>query len=86
MTTVAIQLFGALREAEPDALLRLESAATDIRQLRAEVDAIAAARWPAQARALLQRSAFSSATTILRDADALPSDGVLALLPPVSGG
>lgn len=85
MRTIEIQLFGALREAEPSARLAVESAATHIGQLRKEL-AVAVAAWPPQARALLPRSAFASATTVLRDADRLPEDGRLALLPPVSGG
>lgn len=86
MSSIDLQLFGALRETEPGAHLVLESAATTVRELRAELDAHAALHWPPQARALLARSAFASATTVLRDADAIPDDGVLALLPPVSGG
>jgi molybdopterin synthase sulfur carrier subunit len=85
MRLIEIQLFGALREAEPGARLALETTARTVGELRAELAARAAA-WPGPARALLQRSAFASATSVLRDADALPADGDIALLPPVSGG
>ncbi|HEY4581605.1 MAG TPA: MoaD/ThiS family protein [Lysobacter sp.] len=85
MRTIEIQLFGALREAEPSSRLAIESAATRVGELREEL-AAAVSFWPAPARALLPRSAFASATTVLRDADPLPEDGRLALLPPVSGG
>jgi molybdopterin synthase sulfur carrier subunit len=85
MKAITIELFGALREAEPAARLRLDSDAETIGALRADVDA-RAAHWPASARALLPRCAFANTTTVLRDGDALPADGRLALLPPVSGG
>ena len=85
MRTVAIDLFGALRETEADARLEIETAATTIGQLRADVERHAE-RWPPAARALLPRCAFASATTVLRDNDAMPADACLALLPPVSGG
>ncbi|GAB6195267.1 MoaD/ThiS family protein [Lysobacter xanthus] len=81
-----IQLFGALREAEPGARLVLESPATTVRELRAAVDAHANTQWTAAARALLARSAFANSDAVLRDAEPLPADGHLALLPPVSGG
>jgi len=85
MRTIEIQLFGALREVEPSARIAIDSAATHIGELREEL-ATAVSAWPPQARALLPRCAFASATTVLRDADPLPEDGRLALLPPVSGG
>ncbi|HZX80425.1 MAG TPA: MoaD/ThiS family protein [Lysobacter sp.] len=85
MRTIEIQLFGALREVAPSASIAIESAAMHVGELREEL-AAAASAWPAPARALLPRSAFASATTVLRDADPLPDDGRLALLPPVSGG
>lgn len=81
-----VQLFGALREAEPGAALVLESDAADIAALRADVARHAESAWPAAARALLGRSAFASERSILRDADPVPDDRRLALLPPVSGG
>lgn len=85
MTRLHIELFGALREAEPAAVLRIDSDARTIGALRAELDA-PTAHWPAATRALLPRCAFASTTTVLRDADAIPADARLALLPPVSGG
>lgn len=85
MRQIEIQLFGALREAEPGGRLAIGTSAATVGELRAEL-ASRAASWPGAARALLPRSAFASTTTVLRDADALPVDGQLALLPPVSGG
>lgn len=83
---VEIQLFGALREAEPAGGLKLDVDVDTIGALRRLVQAHADARWPEQARALLPRSAFASERSVLRDADPVPVDGRLALLPPVSGG
>ena len=81
-----IQLFGALREAEPGGRLALDSDATDIASLRAAVARHADDRWPPSARALVARSAFASERAVLRDAEPVPADGRIALLPPVSGG
>lgn len=85
MRPVEIELYGALREAEPGARLCLDTASATVADLRADL-ARRAQGWPDAARALLPRCAFASTTTVLRDADALPADGRLALLPPVSGG
>lgn len=83
---IDLQLFGALREAEPGARLRLEVEGATVADLRAAVRVHAEAAWPAPLAALLSRSAFASERSVLRDADALPADGAMALLPPVSGG
>lgn len=85
MRTVEIDLFGALRDVTANARLVVDTPASTIGELRAQLQGEAES-WPAQMRALLPRSAFASATTVLRDGDALPGDGRLALLPPVSGG
>lgn len=83
---IDLQLFGALREAEPGARLRLHVDGATVAALRAAVQSHAEAAWPAPLAALLSRSAFASERSVLRDGDALPSDGAMALLPPVSGG
>lgn len=83
---IEIQLYGALREAEPTGRIELDVDAETIATLRALVSRHVAARWPAAAQALLPKSAFASERSVLRDADAVPADGRLALLPPVSGG
>lgn len=85
MRTITLDLFGALREAEPGARLRLDSDADTVGALRAQLE-LHVAHWPATARASLPRCAFASTTTVLRDGDPVPADGRLALLPPVSGG
>lgn len=86
MRQVELQLFGAFRDAQPDARLVLEVDGERVQDLRAAVHAHARGAWDDAATALVARSAFASATHILRDADVLPDDGRLALLPPVSGG
>lgn len=86
MTDVDIQLFGALRDCEPAGRLRLSYDATTISALRQAVALHATQNWSVQARALIAHSAFASDTSVLRDADAVPANGQLALLPPVSGG
>lgn len=86
MSDVEIQLFGALRECEPDGWLRLNVTAHDIASLRGVVVEHASRCWAPQACALVAHSAFASESAVLRDAQALPANGVLALLPPVSGG
>lgn len=83
---VDIQLFGALREAEPQARLVVDGELARVADVRAAVQAHADGAWPEAARALLSRSAFASERSVLRDGDAVPADGRMALLPPVSGG
>ena len=82
-----VQLFGAFRDWQTDAPLTL-SLADDARiaDVRAALAAHAQAHWPGFRAGLLQVSAFASDTRILRDADPVPGDGRLAVLPPVNGG
>lgn len=81
-----IQLFGALREAEPAARIALDAPAATIGELRGALAQAVAGRWPASAVALLPHCAFATEQSVLRDAQPVPADGRLALLPPVSGG
>ena len=83
---VDIRLFGALRDAEPSARLHLDVDGSTVADLRSAVQAHADLAWPDPHRALLSRSAFASEHSVLRNADPIPADGALALLPPVSGG
>jgi sulfur-carrier protein len=85
--TVTLSLFGAFREFEPTARLSLEvPEGARVADLRAAVDAHGRAHWSGFRPELLRVSAFASEAEILRDGDALPADGQLAVLPPVSGG
>ena len=84
---ITLQLFGRFREfsAEPEIALELPGIAT-VAEFRAAFDAWARAHWPGYAPGLLQASAIATESTLLRADSALPADGRLALLPPVSGG
>ena len=85
--TVTLSLFGAFRDYQPDARVRIELADdARIGDLRAAVDAHGRAHWPGFRPELLRVSAFASSRDVLRDSDPLPADGELAILPPVSGG
>lgn len=84
---VEVKLFGAFRAHEAGDRVELELApGATVADLRERLAAYAGAHWPAFCPKLLQVSAFASDTAVLRDADPLPADGRLAVLPPVSGG
>ncbi|MEJ5207868.1 MAG: MoaD/ThiS family protein [Lysobacteraceae bacterium] len=84
---VEVSLFGAFRDHEPGAQVVLElPEGARVAELRAALLDYAQAHWPAFRPGLLQRSAFASETTVLRDNELLPADGRMAVLPPVSGG
>lgn len=83
---VELELFGALRGLEPGDRLQVSVAGAKVSDTRAALQSHAASQWPPAMHALLVSCAFATATEILRDADALPADGKLAVLPPVSGG
>lgn len=84
---IELSLFGAFREFEANARLELTLAdAACVRDLRNELQNYGEKHWPGFKPGLLARSVFASETSILRDAERLPDDGKLALLPPVSGG
>ncbi|GHA73046.1 MoaD/ThiS family protein [Cognatilysobacter bugurensis] len=84
---IDLALFGAFREFEPAGRVSFDvPEESDIARLRAAFDAYARAHWPTYEPKLLAVSAFASETTVLRDADPVPADGRVAVLPPVSGG
>jgi len=84
---VEIRLFGVFRDYDPTSLVRLEVADdARVRDVRAALDAHGRAHWAGFQPALLQRSALASDEAVLRDHEALPADGRMAVLPPVSGG
>ena len=84
---VELQLFGAFRQYQAEPMVALDVAdGACVAALREAVDAYGKTHWPAFQPALLARSAFASDTRVLRDGEALPADGRMAILPPVSGG
>jgi molybdopterin synthase sulfur carrier subunit len=84
---IQLSLFGAFREMDAAGAIQLELPdAAAVGDLRAVFDGYARAHWPAYRPGLLQCSAFASEIGILRDHEAIPADGRMAILPPVSGG
>lgn len=84
---VQVSLFGVFRSFDPGAQVVLDVPdGARVTELRQALEQYGNAHWPGFNPALLRRSAFASETNVLREADALPADGRMAVLPPVSGG
>ena len=83
---IELELFGALRDLEPGDRLRLPVSGEYVADLRVALARHAAARWPRIPPGLLNRCAFATPSTVLRDGEPLPADGRMVVLPPVSGG
>ena len=82
-----VQLFGPFRDFQSQPFVELEVAdGTAVAAAREALAAHAAAHWPACTPGLLRSTAFASEQSLLRDGDALPADGHIALIPPVNGG
>ena len=82
-----VQLFGPFRDFQPQSVLELDVAdGATVAGARAALIAHASAHWPACTPGLLRSTAFASEDALLRDGDALPADGRIALIPPVNGG
>lgn len=86
MNTVQVQLFGAFSELVPERLIEIDVAGDSIADLRQALRELLPRRWPAFRIGLLDYSAFADEQRVLRDHEALPLDGRVAILPPVSGG
>lgn len=84
--TIELSLFGAFRQYEPAARIRLDIDGGTVADVRAALERHAAAHWPELRPGLLQASAFASESRVLRDGEPVPEDGRMAILPPVSGG
>ncbi|MFO1495766.1 MAG: MoaD/ThiS family protein [Lysobacterales bacterium] len=84
---VTLKVFGYLREYVPEGALVLELAEdARVGALRQQLAEHARAHWPGFAVEGLRACAFASEHALLREDEALPADGQLAILPPVSGG
>lgn len=84
---VEVSLFGAFRDFEPDALVVLDvPAGARVADLRGALSAHGQTHWNGFKDGLLQRSAFASESSILRDHELLPVGGRIVVLPPVGGG
>jgi len=82
-----VQLFGPYRDFHPLPVLELDVAdGANVAGARAALAAHAVAHWPACRPGLLRSTAFASEQALLRDGDALPADGCIAVIPPVNGG
>jgi len=85
--TITLNLFGIYRDFDASGQIKLvvddNAAVADVRHA---LLAYAQSNWPEFPSDLAAKSAFASQTRLLRDGDRLPSDGLMAVLPPVSGG
>lgn len=84
---IELGLFGAFRDFDRRSRIDLELAdGAVVSDLRQAVQAYGEQHWPDFRPGLLSRSAFASDEAVLRDAEPIPADGRMLLLPPVSGG
>lgn len=86
MNQIQVQLFGAFSELVPERVLQVEVEGNRVGDLRRALREQLARRWPSFRSGLLDYSAFADEQRVLRDDEALPGDGRVAVLPPVSGG
>lgn len=84
---ITLQLFGALREFHSGGELLLDCPqARTVDDVRSGLDRHAREHWSGYRPQLLQSCAFASEQEILHRGSALPANGRMAVLPPVSGG
>jgi len=85
--TITLSLFGIYRNFDASGQIKLEvDDNATVADVRLALLAYAQSNWPEFPIGLAAKSAFASQTSLLRDGDRLPSDGLMAVLPPVSGG
>lgn len=84
---VQVSLFGVFRSFDAGAQVVVDVPdGARVAELRQALEQYGNTHWQGFSPALLRRSAFASETTVLREADPLPADARMAVLPPVSGG
>jgi sulfur-carrier protein len=82
-----ISLFGALRDADTRGFIELDVPDhSTIASVREALQHYVHEHAPAISPGLIQRSAFASEDEILHNHRSVPENGMLAILPPVSGG
>lgn len=86
MKQVNLQLFGAFSDLDASREIAVEVAGGTVADLRQALRELLPVRWPGFRAGLLDCSAFADQQRVLRDHEALPDDGRVAILPPVSGG
>ena len=86
MKQVNLQLFGAFSDLDASREIAVEVAGGTVADLRQALRELLPMRWPGFRAGLLDYSAFADQQRVLRDHEALPDDGRVAILPPVSGG
>ncbi|TAL75466.1 MAG: thiamine biosynthesis protein ThiS [Rhodanobacter sp.] len=84
---IHLALYGTLREVDPRGWLELEVAeAATVADLRAALVAYLESHTSNARASVVERSAFASRDSVLRETSPLPAGVELAVLPPVSGG
>ena len=84
---IQLSLFGIYRDFDCSGQIELDvQEGACIADLRRALLAYAEANWRGFQDGLVAKTAFASGIGLLRDKDGLPTDGVIAVLPPVSGG
>lgn len=84
---ITLQLFGRFREFSPSAEIQFDfPGVSTVAEFRAAFDVWALAHWPGYASGLLKASAIATESALLQPGSPLPTDGRIAVLPPVSGG
>ncbi|MGF6416680.1 molybdopterin synthase sulfur carrier subunit [Stenotrophomonas sp. AN71] len=86
MRQVTLQLFGAFSDLDASREIAVDVEGGTVADLRQALRELLLVRWPGFRAGLLDYSAFADQQRVLRDGDALPDDGRVAILPPVSGG
>jgi len=86
MKEIVVQLFGAFSELDGQGEIRVQVNGERLLDLRTALREVLQERFPAFNAGLVDYSVFADEECVLRDAEPLPADGRVAILPPVSGG
>ena len=86
MKEIIVQLFGAFSELDAQRQLSVAVEGGQVSDLRRALRVLLQERFPQFRAGLVDYSAFADEQRVLRDNELLPSDGRVAILPPVSGG